>query len=107
MAKRPRNPFPGQKPFTLRPPRAKKRSTRTKTGRTLVARSREIPSHEKALYHDVLGAGRRRTVRPFFGLTDQDQTDVRDFVATHLEGVVAAFNRTGRTAGIGLRVRRG
>ena len=39
---------------------------------TMVQRSREVPAAEKAIYHQVAGAGKSRVKREFFGLNDDD-----------------------------------
>ncbi len=43
-------------------------------GRTLIARSRDVRPAEKALFHNVSGAGKARTKREFF---DLDASDVQ------------------------------
>lgn len=45
-------------------------------GLTLIQRSRQKGDEEKALYHQVVGAGRRRTLRKFLGLTEADQAAI-------------------------------
>ncbi len=47
-------------------------------GPTLIQQSRRIPAEQKALYHQVLGAGKSRVKREFLGLTDQDERDIVD-----------------------------
>lgn len=50
-------------------------ASRTRTRKaTLIQRSRRVPAVEKAVYHDVLGAGRSTVKRPFFGLSAADET---------------------------------
>jgi phage gpG-like protein len=48
-------------------------------GPTLIQQSRRTSPEEKALYHQTLGAGAGRVLRPFLGLTAEDE---RDIVAT-------------------------
>lgn len=59
---------------------AKKRPARIaarSTPLTFISRSRQVSSEEKALYHNVLGAGRSGIIREFFGLTPDNQTELR------------------------------
>lgn len=41
-------------------------------GPTLIQRSRAVPAGQKALYHQVYGAGKSRVLRQFFDLNDAD-----------------------------------
>lgn len=43
---------------------------------TLIQTSRRKSPAEKAAYHEVLGAGRSRVRRPFFGLTEDDASAI-------------------------------
>lgn len=52
---------------------AKRRSRQT-----LIQQSRSVPNEQKALHHQVLGAGRRRVLRKFLGLTAADITAIRE-----------------------------
>jgi len=47
-------------------------------GPTLIQRSRQVPDEQKALYHQVLGAGKARVIRKFLGLTPADETAIRE-----------------------------
>jgi phage gpG-like protein len=47
-------------------------------GPTLIQQSRRKSAEEKALYHNVLGAGQSRVKREFLGLTEQDERDIVD-----------------------------
>jgi hypothetical protein len=47
-----------------------------RTGRTLIQQSRGTSAQQKALYHQVLGAGKARVKREFLGLTVTDQADI-------------------------------
>lgn len=40
---------------------------------TFIQQSRDVPPGRKALYHDEVGAGRSRVLRPFFQLTASDE----------------------------------
>jgi phage gpG-like protein len=42
----------------------------------MVQRSRKVPAAEKAVYHQIAGAGKSRIKREFFGLTPQDMDDI-------------------------------
>jgi hypothetical protein len=48
------------------------------SGPSFIQRSREVSSEQKAMWHNVTGAGRSRVIREFFGLTDEEQKQVRD-----------------------------
>lgn len=45
---------------------------RRRTGPTLVQRSRSKAPGQKAVYHQVFGAGKRHVKREFFDLSDDD-----------------------------------
>lgn len=47
---------------------------RNRRGPTLVQRSRAIPPGQKAVFHQVTGAGKSRVTRKFFDLNDEDLT---------------------------------
>lgn len=53
---------------------------------TFIARSRQVPSEEKAIYHNVLGAGRRGVIREFFDLNEDEQRQI----AEALDGMIQA-----------------
>jgi hypothetical protein len=63
------------------------------SGGTFIHQSRAIPSEQKAIYHNVTGAGRSRVIRKFLGLTDQNQADLRD----GLERLIAMRIQRGTT----------
>lgn len=50
----------------------------------MIQRSRQTSSEEKALYHQVLGAGRSRVKREFLGLTPTDEADITKRVEQHI-----------------------
>lgn len=56
----------------------------TRGGPTMVQRSRQKASEEKALYHQLLGAGRSRVRRDFLGLTPQDERDISQRIEQHV-----------------------
>jgi hypothetical protein len=60
------------------------------TRRTLIQHSRAKSPSEKASYHQLLGAGRRRVRREFFGLSDDDKSAivaaVKAGIARNLKG---------------------
>ncbi len=66
-------------------------STRGK-GLTLIQRSRAVGAEDKARYHDVLGAGKSRTLRKFLGLTPEETAMVRERVARYLDDLVRRAN---------------
>jgi hypothetical protein len=65
------------------------KTLRKRTGPTFIQRSRSVSSEEKAMYHQVLGAGRSRVLRPFLDINEADQQLLGD----KLEDAVAL--RTG------------
>lgn len=73
VAKRQTGMFPGA---------AKPRSTTAKPRRvsaaTFIAQSRAVSSEEKAIFHNILGVGKRGTKRPFFDLNKSDEGALRD-----------------------------
>jgi hypothetical protein len=71
-----KNPFPGTGVPKGRTPR--KTSRRRVSSGTFIQRSRSVSSEEKAAYHNVLGAGRRGTIRRFFDLSEGDQGTLRE-----------------------------
>lgn len=57
---------------------AKATAKRLRRGPTFIQRSRQTSSEQKAIWHNVTGAGRSRVMRPFFELGDQDQAAIKD-----------------------------
>lgn len=51
---------------------------RTRRGPTLIQRSRAVAPGQKALYHQVFGAGKSRVLRQFFDLNDDDARVIGD-----------------------------
>lgn len=52
-------------------------ATRRKTSvRTFIQRGRSVSAEKKALFHQVLGAGRAGTMRPFVGLTAPEEAEI-------------------------------
>lgn len=49
-----------------------------RAGPTLIQRSRRISPQTKATFHQVTGAGRRKVLRPFLGLTDAELTRISE-----------------------------
>lgn len=47
-------------------------------GPTLIQASRRIAPEQKALYHQVLGAGKSHVRREFVGLTDTEERQIAD-----------------------------
>ncbi len=58
---------------------------RKKTGPTLIQRSRSKGAEEKALYHNVTGAGKSKVTRKFLGLTEQEQEQIRQRVIAGMD----------------------
>ena len=86
MAKSKLNPFPGLE-------KERKRSTRrrrTMSRGTFISQSRSVSSEQKAMFHNVLGAGRKGVIRKFFDLNLSDQVALRD----GLEKLVGAKLKT-------------
>lgn len=57
-------------------------------GQTLVQRSRAVPAAEKAAYHQIEGAGKRRVKREFFGLTAADEQVIVDRLEKAIDAAV-------------------
>lgn len=55
-----------------------------RTGPTFIGRSRQVASEQKAIWHNVTGAGRSHVIRRFFDVNQDDETAF----ATALEGLV-------------------
>jgi phage gpG-like protein len=60
-----------------------------RSGPTLIQQSRRISAEQKALYHQVLGAGKSRVTREFLGLTDQDEKDIADRVQKAIDRAIS------------------
>lgn len=68
---------------------AKRTSVRARsTPLSFIARSRQTSSEEKAMFHNVTGAGKSGVIREFFNLHETDQEALRDdlerLIATRL-----------------------
>lgn len=59
--------------------------SRIGTTATFIQRSRAVPASDKALYHNVEGAGKRRVIREFFALGPDDEDAILDRFAVGLE----------------------
>lgn len=53
-------------------------------GGTLIQRSRDVAGADKALFHQITGAGKPRVKRKFFGLASEEKTTIRDRVQAHV-----------------------
>lgn len=53
-----------------------------KGGPTFIQRSRAVSSEQKAIWHNVTGAGRRGVIREFFGLNEEDGTAITNGLET-------------------------
>jgi phage gpG-like protein len=58
-------------------------------GSTLIQRSRSVAGADKALFHNVTGAGKSHVKRKFFGLTPDERNTIRDRVQAHVSRQVA------------------
>lgn len=76
--------FPGLGPDVSAKRTARRR--RRADAPTFIQRSRAVSSEQKAIYHQVLGAGPRHVVRPFFTLGETEQ----DEIGQALEGLIQA-----------------
>lgn len=52
---------------------------------TLIQRSRRVPASEKAAFHQIEGAGKRRVKREFLGLTAEDERLIVDRVEAFID----------------------
>lgn len=57
---------------------------------TFIQRSRQMPSEEKAMYHNVLGAGRAGVIREFFDLNESDTVALQEGLSALLAARVGA-----------------
>jgi len=60
---------------------------------TFIQRSRAKSSAEKAAYHQLTGAGKRRIKRPFFDLTEADAKAIEAAIGGHLDLVITRGGR--------------
>jgi hypothetical protein len=51
----------------------------------MIQRSRQKSDEEKALYHQHLGAGKRRVRRQFLGLTDAEKVEITALLQKGME----------------------
>lgn len=74
------------------PTRARRRgrAARAFGGATFIQRSRNESSEQKAIWHQVTGAGKSHVKREFLGVTEDEQASARD----KLEAVLDARLRT-------------
>ncbi len=54
------------------------------SGSTFIQRSRSISGADKAFWHNETGAGKNRTKREFFDVSDQDEDWATEMVADHI-----------------------
>lgn len=50
----------------------------------MIQRSRQKSSEDKALYHNVTGAGKSRVIRQFMGLTAAEEKEIEKRVERHI-----------------------
>jgi hypothetical protein len=66
------------------------------SGPAFIQRSREMSSEQKAIFHNITGAGRSRVFRRFMGLTAIEQEKVRGILGGLIDQRVKAFNSGGQ-----------
>lgn len=57
------------------------------SGGTFIQRSRAVAGADKALFHNVSGAGKSKVKRRFFGLSEAEKETIRQKVQAHLRNV--------------------
>lgn len=60
---------------------------------TFIQRSRGESSEQKAMWHNVTGAGRSGVIRTFFDLSREEQEACRDLLQTQLETRLRSLSR--------------
>lgn len=65
--------------------RATARQLRNVSRGTFIQRSREASSEQKAIYHQVTGAGRSRVKREFFGVDDEGQREIGEALKQRID----------------------
>lgn len=55
--------------------------------KTLIQRSREVSAEQKAVYHQIAGAGKSRVTREFFDLSDGEFDRIAERIDSHLDEV--------------------
>ncbi len=65
---------------------AKRTARRLRTGPTFIQRSRSESSEQKAIWHNVTGAGPRGVIREFFGLDGDDKQTITETLERLLQG---------------------
>jgi hypothetical protein len=64
---------------------ATRTAKRLRKGPTFIQRSRSVGSEQKAIWHNVTGAGASRVIREFFGASLDDQVAVKGGIETLLQ----------------------
>jgi hypothetical protein len=54
----------------------------------MIQDSRRKSPEEKALYHQVLGAGKGRVMRPFLGLSPADEDEIERLIGVRVEAAI-------------------
>lgn len=57
----------------------------TRRAKTAIQRSRNVAPEEKAAFHQITGAGRAHVLRPFLGLTPDDEAAIVQRVDVYLQ----------------------
>ncbi len=65
------------------------KAPRRATGPTFIQRSRNVGAEEKAIFHNVTGAGKSHVLRPFMGLTETEQDTLTETLAEGIDRLLA------------------
>lgn len=63
---------------------AQRALTRRVGSPTFIQRSRQVSSEQKAIWHNITGAGRSGVIREFFDLNESDQAACRDALSASI-----------------------
>jgi hypothetical protein len=69
--------------------RAAKKLRKVRSGPTFIQRSRSVSSEQKAIYHNVTGAGKSGVKRQFFEIGDDDAKAIKDGVEKLMAAEIA------------------
>lgn len=58
---------------------------RRRKGPTLIQRSRAVSPEQKAVYHVVAGAGKKRVIRDFFDMNPQDEAEIVRLLGSRID----------------------
>ena len=74
--------------FSTRPPKAGRLPKARRPKQTFIQRSRSKGAEEKAIYHNIAGAGKGRVLRKFFELNDDDVNAIIDIVEAGIQKAI-------------------